>query len=87
MGLQCIFFQSSQGVRQGDPLSPFLFIIMVEALSTSIQAKHSLGLLKGVQILVTSILNTHSLFVDDTLLFGETSIQEAKSVKDVRAEG
>jgi hypothetical protein len=75
------FFASSQGVRQGDPLSPFLFIIMAEALSRLINSFNQKGLWKGINIIGTSLSITHSLFADDTLLFGSSTYQEAQSMK------
>lgn len=41
-------FTSTQGVRQGDPLSLFLFIIMAEALSHLITIRHDVGQWLGV---------------------------------------
>jgi hypothetical protein len=32
------FFSSSQGIRQGDPLSPFLFVVVMEMLSRMMEA-------------------------------------------------
>ena len=78
------FFSSTQGIRQGDPLSPALFIIMAEAFSRTIRHYHILGKWKGENIIGTSISITHSLFADDTLLFGFSSLQEARSIKHVR---
>ena len=64
------FFSSTQGIRQGDPLSPVLFIIMAEAFSRTISHQHKLSNWHGALISGTNIAITHSLFVDDTLLFG-----------------
>jgi hypothetical protein len=66
------FFKSSRGIRQGDPLSPFLFVIMMEAFSRMVKAltDHSLftgfavGARGGEQALIS-----HLLFADDTLVF------------------
>lgn len=77
------FFSASQGVRQGDPLSTFIFIIMAEALSKFILLKHSQKLWQGVQISNSSISVMHSLFVDDALLFNKSMLSEAKQVKEV----
>ena len=64
------FFTSTQGVRQGDPLSLALFIIMAKAFSKIIKHYHLMGKWKGAKIGGTSILVTHYLFTNDTLLFG-----------------
>jgi hypothetical protein len=66
------FFGSSRGVRQGDPLSPFLFVLVMEAFSRMLGAFISRGLISGFMV-GTSELNrvnvSHLLFSDDTLVF------------------
>ena len=74
------FFHSSQGIRQGDPLSPVLFIIMAEAFSRTISHQHLLNKWKGALIAGTNISITHSFFADDTLLFGLSNVQEARQI-------
>lgn len=44
------FFTSTQGVRQGDPLSSALFIIMAKAFSKIIKHYHLMGKWKGAEI-------------------------------------
>ena len=54
---------------------------MEEALSKCINSFNQKGLWKGINIIGTSLSITHSLFVDDTLLFGSSTYQEAQSMK------
>eukprot|EP00253_Pinus_taeda_P002079 PITA_02079 len=73
-------FKPSRGIRQGDPLSPFLFILMAEGLG-----RHIKNVLLSRQIIGLSVHNTpansHQQFVDDTMLFGYPSVQEASRFK------
>ena len=72
-GSPCGFFQSSLGICQGDPLSPLLFVIIMEALSRMIDKASGAGLLTGFSVdgEISDPLNL--LFADDTLIFCEAS--------------
>jgi exonuclease III len=76
-------FSPSRGIRQGDPLSPFLFIIMAEGLSRTIHAALENNLLTGLPLHGISPPISHSQFVDDTLLMGSPTAREANSLKEI----
>lgn len=80
-GSPCGFFSSSQSVRQGDPLSPFLFIILAEAFSRAIRSVRSYGLWQGVHVANLRESFSYCLFADDTMLFGYPSMEEAKVIR------
>ena len=63
------FFASSRGVREGCPLSPILFILVIEGLGLLIKDAIAGGLIRGINI-STSLTLTHLLFVNDVVLFG-----------------
>jgi hypothetical protein len=42
-------FLPSRGIRQGDPISPYLFLLCTEGLSCLLQQKEVSGELKGIQ--------------------------------------
>ena len=66
------FFNSSKGMRQGDPFSPYLFVIGIGALSCLINRAVSGGLLTGCRVKGKDgegVQLTHLLYVDDTLIF------------------
>ena len=61
-------FSASRGIRQGDPLSPFLFVLMADGLGRYIKSVVQDGSLKGLPLHNISPAPSHSQFVDDTLL-------------------
>ncbi|RVW46228.1 LINE-1 retrotransposable element ORF2 protein [Vitis vinifera] len=70
------YFNSSRGLRQGDPLSPYLFVIGMEALSRLIHRAVGEGFLSGCRVNGrggNGALVSHLLFADDTLVFCEAS--------------
>ncbi|GJV04827.1 putative RNA-directed DNA polymerase [Tanacetum coccineum] len=73
-------FKIQKGLRQGDPLSPFLFIIAMEALHVSIQDAKYKGILEGVNVGSNGINISHLQFSDDALIMGTWSIDNAKNL-------
>lgn len=62
-------FHSTRGVKQGDPLSPSLFIMTVEVLSRALNNLNSLPGFKGFGLPKWSERTTHLAYTDDTIVF------------------
>ncbi|KAL6191896.1 hypothetical protein ACLB2K_038285 [Fragaria x ananassa] len=85
-GKPCGSLKPSRGLRQGDPLSPYLFLLCAEVFSALLEKKASMGLLQGVQICPGAPTIHHLLFADDSLLFGKASSAECLTIRSVLAE-
>ncbi|CAN6676537.1 unnamed protein product [Malus baccata var. baccata] len=62
-------FVPSRGLRQGDPLSPYLFLLVSEVLSLLIQKGCERNQINGIQMSSSGPTVSHILFADDTLIF------------------
>lgn len=76
-------FKPSRGLRQRDPLSPFLFILMMEGLGRVIISAKEEGRIQGLRLTPNGDTLTHQQFVDDTMLQGTPTVKEAKSFKQI----
>jgi hypothetical protein len=74
-------FAPKRGLRQGDPLSPFLFILGLEVFSRLLLKEERFGNIKGMKIARNSPAINHLLFADDLLIFGKATLLEASSIK------
>ncbi|XP_022020173.1 uncharacterized protein LOC110920261 [Helianthus annuus] len=63
-------FQCHKGLRQGDPLSPFLFLVVMEALACMISKACRIGEFEGVRIYNGGPIVSHMLYADDALILG-----------------
>eukprot|EP00253_Pinus_taeda_P009198 PITA_09198 len=81
-GIPTSTFYSTRGIRQGDPLSPFLFIIMAEGLGRCIKNAIQSHDLKG-NTLHQAPTVSHQQFVDDNTIFGYSSVQEARTLNSL----
>jgi len=71
-------FNATWGLRQGDPLSPFLFIIAAEGLGWHIKIKIQGGQLKGLNLWGAGLKLSHQQFADDFMLFYQATLKESK---------
>lgn len=68
--------QPHRGLRQGDPLSPYLFILCAKVLTGLCMKEQQLGRFKGLQVARGCPFINHLLFGDDTVFFSGTSVKE-----------
>ncbi|XP_019170410.1 PREDICTED: uncharacterized protein LOC109165884 [Ipomoea nil] len=71
----------TRGLRQGDPLSPYLFIICAEGLSILLKQAEVKGDIHGCRVARGAPSITHLFFADDSLLFFKANNQEAGAIK------
>ncbi|GJX71516.1 RNA-directed DNA polymerase, eukaryota [Tanacetum coccineum] len=63
-------FQFYKGLKQGDPLSPFLFLLVMESLHISFQRVVDAGMFKGVTLSPT-VQISHMFYADDAIFVGQ----------------
>lgn len=76
-------FSLGRGLRQGDPLSPYLFMLCMERLSILINSRCMNGDWKGIKISRNIEALTHLFFVDDLVLFGQANKANCKVIMEV----
>ncbi|GKU89877.1 hypothetical protein SLEP1_g3954 [Rubroshorea leprosula] len=74
-------FPVSRGLKQGDPLSPFLFLIVAEGLNKIINTAIDRGLYEGIKVGNSGMRCSHIQFADDTIIFGEAFEKNIQVVK------
>ena len=80
------FFGSFCGLRQGDPLSPLLFLLVMEVLSRLLRRTEIGGFLSGFQASPNTsggLHISHLLFTDDTILFCDASEEQLLHIRMV----
>jgi hypothetical protein len=75
-------FSPSRGLRQGDLLSPYLFLLVAEGLSTLLNKEIVEGNLQELHISRHALGISHLLFADDSLLFVKGTEDQAQVVKE-----
>ncbi|GMJ13498.1 hypothetical protein HRI_005019000 [Hibiscus trionum] len=76
-------FCPSRGLRQWDPLSPYLFLFCTEGLSSLLRQALNTGDLSGFRLNRYAPTVSHLLFADDCLVFGKASVNSAVHLKNI----
>ena len=70
----------SRGLRQGDPLSPYLFLFCAEGLNDLFSGAVVKGEIQGFSIYRNGPKLTHLFFADDCLLFCRSTLEECTKI-------
>ena len=73
-------FMPSRGLRQGDPISSYLFLLAAEGLSCLFKSQHGV---QGLAVAPSAPRVNHLLFADDSLLFFEANDDAATRVNEL----
>lgn len=72
-----------RGLRQGDPLSSYLFLVCMEGLSALIKNYESRGIIKGIKVARGAPTVSHMFFADDSYIYCCANKEEAGHVMNM----
>ncbi|WMV19021.1 hypothetical protein MTR67_012406 [Solanum verrucosum] len=78
------FFEAQRGIRQGGPVSPFLFILAMEGLNNMIKTAKTNRWITGFEVSTNnerSLEVTHLQYADDTLIFCDADEEQLRSLR------
>ncbi|GJV79890.1 RNA-directed DNA polymerase, eukaryota [Tanacetum coccineum] len=75
-------FHLYRGLKQGDPLAPFLFLLIMESLHLSFSRAVEAGIFKGYKIDPSTTLS-HLFYADDAVFIGEWSHSNLKGIMNI----
>ena len=77
------YFTPSRGLRQGDPLSPYLFLLCTEGLHGLLSQAKISGQIQGLSLCRNGPRLTHLFFADDCLLFCKANTSECDTILQI----
>jgi hypothetical protein len=79
-------FKGDRGIRQGCPLSPYLFVLAINELSIALQETMSQNYFAGITLRLNCPSIHSLLFANDLLVCGQATEQEASRIKQILQE-
>jgi hypothetical protein len=73
----------SKGLKQGDPLAPFLFVLVAEGFGALMKKAVGMGFFKGIRLCDSGEHISHLQYADDTLLVGEACVENLWTMKAI----
>ncbi|XP_018467689.2 uncharacterized protein LOC108839423 [Raphanus sativus] len=84
-GEPCGYFKGTRGLRQGDPLSPYLFVLALEVFSQQLRMKYLDGAI-GYHPNTPALQVTHLAFADDLMIFADGTTDSVKCIAETMEE-
>lgn len=76
-------FRPTRGIRQGDPISPYLFLLCSEGLTCLLKARAPHYISRGVRVSLHSPWISHLLFADDCMIFTQATRRGAERIAEI----
>ena len=73
----------SRGIRQGDPLSPYLFLLCAKGLMALLNKEVENRVVNGIMSCQNGVCISHLLFADDSLLFYKATVGECQQLLSI----
>ncbi len=77
------YVKPTRGLRQGDPLSPYLFLICAEGLSALLRKAERESLFRGISICRGGPRISHLFFADDSIIFCRASNNDCVALQNI----